>query len=206
MKENAAVYTALREHILTKEEQIANEVIYMYVTYFALLAVGSIWNQWVSLVCFIDLIAFQAMINGDQWSITKASLYIEVFFEEPCGDIHWESFQHYSKFSEMYTRKMGKTAGWYFRKRGASILSVVSFLFILLSAWPGLNGSVCEISLETIIRVSLSLILCVTTIRVNQQYFPLRGFKNNNEFEVIMKDFYNECYHKDKTGANKPLS
>lgn len=88
MNENIAVYEALRAHILQKESQIANETIYMYVTYFALLAIGSIWSSWFSLVPFFSLIVFQSMINGDQWAITKASAYIKIFFEEPRDDIH----------------------------------------------------------------------------------------------------------------------
>lgn len=94
MNENIAVYEALRAHILQKESQIANETIYMYVTYFALLAIGSIWSSWFSLVPFFSLIVFQSMINGDQWAITKASAYIKIFFEEPRDDIHWEQLHH----------------------------------------------------------------------------------------------------------------
>lgn len=81
MEEDLSVYVALREHILQKEGQIANETIYMYVTYFALLAIGSIWKNWMSLLPFVGLIVFQTMINEEEWEIGKASVYIKVFLK-----------------------------------------------------------------------------------------------------------------------------
>ena len=96
--ENLIVYQSIREHILQKETEVTNELTYMYVTYFGLLVSGAIWSSWLSLVSFIDLIVFQAMINRSQLSITKATMYIQIFFEEKRGDIHWESLHQDSKF------------------------------------------------------------------------------------------------------------
>ena len=83
--ENLIVYQSIREHILQKETEVTNELTYMYVTYFGLLVSGAIWSSWLSLVSFIDLIVFQAMINRSQLSITKATMYIQIFFEEKRG-------------------------------------------------------------------------------------------------------------------------
>ncbi len=108
MKEDISVYNALREHILHTENQISNETIYMYVTYFALLVIGNIWDEWMSLASFIDLIVFQSMINGDQWSVTKASIYITIFFETKHRGIHWELLHQDPEYKSVFSRTVKK--------------------------------------------------------------------------------------------------
>lgn len=192
MQENIAVYEALRAHILEKENQIANETVYMYVTYFALLAVGSIWNSWISLVPFFSLIVFQSMINSDQWSITKASTYIKVFFEEPYKNIHWESLHHDTFCMSVLNEKLNKTVGWYISKWGATTLSFLSFLSILFPELHEANYNFYGIPSFSTVRIVIAAILCVITIYVNKQYFPVRNEKNGNlQLENAIRAFYN---------------
>lgn len=194
MKENLVVYSALRDHILHKEDQISNETIYMYVTYFALLAVGSIWNQWVALATFIDLIVFQSMINGDQWSIIKASIYIKTFFETKSDDIHWESLHTYPYYQSVFGETIRKTVGWNICKRGAEILSVFSFLSILFSELSKCNYSYQNILPGAAIRIALAFFLLLTTIFVNKQYFSLRGNRDmDKKLEQVMDEFYGKA-------------
>ena len=81
MKENIAVYETLRNSIVSCEERIANEKIYMYVVYFAMLAF-SFERSWMILVSYLVLIVFQTLINGDRMAVEKASTYIRIFFEK----------------------------------------------------------------------------------------------------------------------------
>ncbi len=191
MKENISVYEALREHILHKEDQIANETIYMYVTYFALLTIGSIWSDWISLASFIDLIVFQSMINGDQWSVTKASMYIKVFFETKRNDIHWELLHQDTKYKSAFSKSIRKTIGWYIYKNGATLLSIFSLFSISVSMLHTADYKICAIHPVLIVRLILAIILCIITIHVNRQYFHLRdGLKSNDNLSETIDDFY----------------
>ena len=102
MEESISVYESLRENILHEEDRISNETIYMYVTYFALLTVSSLWNSWLSMVSYIVLIVFQSMINSSIWSIKKSSIYIKIFFETKNNNIHWESLHTDPDYVSVY--------------------------------------------------------------------------------------------------------
>ena len=151
----------------------------MYVTYFALLSIGAIWNSWISLVTFISLIVFQSMINSDQWSITSASIYIRIFFEEQRNDIHWELLHADSMFSLAY-EAANENLGWYFRKYGASFLAMFSLLAILLPPLRESGFNFYNLSLSDLIQIMFAFILCILTIYVNHLYFSLRNNNGNN--------------------------
>lgn len=203
MNENIAVYEALRAHILQKESQIANETIYMYVTYFALLAIGSIWSSWFSLVPFFSLIVFQSMINGDQWAITKASAYIKIFFEEPRDDIHWEQLHHDIFLLSVVNGTINRTIGWYIYKCGATILSVLSFLSILLPILHDVDYQFNLISAYLAVRIVAALILCMITVYMNKQYFPLRDERDTNQSLVTaIRTFYKEVLQNNSTNLS----
>lgn len=191
MEENLAVYETLRAHILQKENQIANETIYMYVTYFALLTVGSIWNSWISLLPFLILIVFQSMVNSDQWAITRASIYIRVFFESKRNDIHWESLHQDSFCIAVFTGATSRTIGWYICKWGAAILSLLSFLAILVPILHGANYQLNEISSYLTAEIVIAFILCMIAIYVNIQYFASRDEQSRNQkLAQAICDFY----------------
>lgn len=174
MEEDLSVYVALREHILQKEGQIANETIYMYVTYFALLAIGSIWKDWMSLLPFVGLIVFQTMINEEEWEIGKASVYIKVFFEKQRNDIHWESLHEYPIYSSVYLSTIHRTIGWYTSKCSAVILSILSLISIIVSILHAYNYQILNIPLAPSARIIFAFLLCGVTILVNKQYFSVR--------------------------------
>lgn len=191
MGENIVVYEALREHIIHKEDQIDNETIYMYVTYFALLAVGTIWNSWISLAPFISLIAFQSMINGDQWSVTKASLYIKIFFETERNDIHWELLHQDPFYLSVHFGTIKKTVGWHVCKYGSTFLAILSFLAILVPILHASNYQIDSISPASIIRITLALALCIVTVHVNRQYFSLCDSEGpSKNLAKVINDFY----------------
>ena len=174
MQEDITVYEALRAHILQKEGQIANETIYMYVIYFALLTIGSIWNDWMSLLSFVSLIVFQSMINEEQWEIGKASIYIRVFFETQCSDIHWESLHVDPFYSSVFLSTIRKTVGWYISKCGATILSILSLVSIIIPILYTYNYQISNIPLIPSARIIFAVLLCIVTIFVNKQYFSVR--------------------------------
>ncbi len=176
MNENIAEYEALREYILQKEGEITNVTIYMYVTFFALISIGSIWNSWLYMTTFVDLIVFQSMINGSELSITKASIFIRVFFEENRPDIHWESLHNDEAFINIYN-KVNHDLGWYVRKFGASLLAIISLFSILLKILSSSKWDIYVLTLNQIAQIIVALGLWVLTIHVNCLYFKTR---NNN--------------------------
>lgn len=132
MAERLEEYEAIRAHILQKEEDVTQITIYMYVSYFTLLAIAQIWDSWVSLISFIALIVFQSLVNRSQLAITKAAIYIRVFFESN-KNIHWESMNLYLPFIKAHDA-INKSIGWYICKYGATILGCISLLYISLPA------------------------------------------------------------------------
>lgn len=191
MKESMSVYEALREHILQKECQITNEIIYMYVTYFALLTIASIWNDWMSLMTFIDLIVFQSLINEEQWEIGKASVYIEIFFEKQYDDIHWETLHRDPFYIAVFSGSIRKTIGWYISKCGSSILSILSFLSIFIRILHASSYQLFSISFDPAMRIVLAFLLCMITICVNRQYFSVReGERLKRSLTEAIKEFH----------------
>lgn len=192
--ENLIVYQSIREHILQKETEVTNELTYMYVTYFGLLVSGAIWSSWLSLVSFIDLIVFQAMINRSQLSITKATMYIQIFFEEKRGDIHWESLHQDSKFLSAYNKVNGNI-GWRLCTYGATILAIVSFLYVLI---PVLNIYRMNFNLvepQDIIQVLIAAVLMILTAYVNYLHAATLSCEKSEDLRIVMRGFYSSKYN-----------
>lgn len=184
MEENIAEYEALRAYMLHKENEIMNETIYMYVTYFALISIGSIWNSWLSIITFLDLIVFQSMINGSELSITKASIFIRVYFESSRSDIHWETLHTDEKFRRAYD-KLNHSIGWFLCKYGATILATTSYLSILWQVCSTLEWNLNDLTLVQVIQIFLALGLCLLTIYVNRLYFVTRDEKNSKSRQEL---------------------
>ncbi len=156
----------------------------MYVTYFALISIGTIWNSWLSLTTFVDLIVFQSMLNGSELSITKASIFIRIFFEENCSDIHWETLHNDKKFIYIYD-KINHSLGWHIRKFGASLLAIASFFSISLKIFFSLQWNIYALSLNQIAQIVVALSLCVLTIYVNRLYFKTRDDNESQSKQVL---------------------
>lgn len=167
-----ALYEALRSHIVQKEEEIASETVYMYVAFFALLVAGQIWSEWVSLVSFLALIVFQSLINESLWSIVKASIYIRVFFEAKDKDIQWESL-HIDPFYSSVRDAESRNLGWYICKSGVTILSGVSFLYILISVLSSVKYSIGDINEIQYTQIVVAFVLCAVAFYLNRIYFKI---------------------------------
>lgn len=192
--ENLIVYQSIREHILQKETEVTNELTYMYVTYFGLLVSGAIWSSWLSLVSFIDLIVFQAMINRSQLSITKATMYIQIFFEEKRGDIHWESLHQDSKFLSAYNKVNGNI-GWRLCTYGATILAIVSFLYVLIPVLYVYKMSFNLVEPQDIIRVLIAAVLMILTSYVNYLHSATLNGEKSENLRIVMRGFYSSKYN-----------
>lgn len=82
MKKNMSEYESIRCEFISMEEQQRNVWIYMYVLFAALFVLGLEFNHYLFLVTYIILIPFQIVINRYNWSISKMSTYIRIFYEE----------------------------------------------------------------------------------------------------------------------------
>lgn len=192
IQENIVVYEALREHILHKEDEMTNETIYMFVTYFALLAAGNIWNSWLSLISFIDLIVFQSIINESQWSVTKASMYIITFFESKRNDIHWELL-HHDPFYLSVWKETNVNIGWYIYRFGTSLLSIISLLTILIPPLHSANYQFNALPTTATAQIFIAIALCLVTVYINTLYFSVQGNKElHGKVEQAIIEFYNK--------------
>lgn len=192
MVERIEEYEAIRTHILQKEEDVTQITIYMYLSYFALLAIAQIWNSWVSLVSFIALIVFQSLVNRSQLAITKAAIFIRIFFES-CENIHWESMNRNSSFTRAHNA-INKNIGWYICKYGATILGCISLFYIALPALNTYKNDLSMMPPNTTIQIYSALVPLCITIYVNHLYFYVRDDSNPKiqALTVAIQQFHDE--------------
>ena len=170
MKENLAVYEALRSSIVCCEDRIRNSTINMYVVYFAMLSFGFEYN-WLFLVTFIVLITFQSMINVDRLSIEKTSCYIRVFFEERRDDIHWESLHKDTLHLLAYNSEI-RNIGWYFNTSASSFLAIISFVSLLLVSVK--RYTLIRMPTDVFLEIIIAFCLCVIVIYINRRNWVKR--------------------------------
>lgn len=199
--ENLAVYETLRNSIISCEERIANETIYMYVTYFALFAFG-FEHSWLFLVSFIALVVFQSLINSDRLAIEKASSYIRIFFEEVRGDINWECFNKDLAFVRNYSKRV-QDAGWFIFKYSSSILAVISVGAIFYTVAKKYGYQV--LLMPDIVEGSVALVLCCFVFHINKKIYVNHG---DDDIELVgdIRRFYDMLYARPKEQNNSPLS
>lgn len=177
----------------------------MYVIYFAILtisATSSALSSWAILFTFIDLIVFQSLINNELWSLKKASIYINVFFESKRNDMHWELMHRDENYDKMYSRT-NKNIGWYIYKSSAAFLATISLLVIIFSELHVLtldNSADILSFVSSIVKISLSAILYLLTIHINRLYFRMRSGKlNGNNANTELFNFLEQFYAKTAT-------
>jgi len=194
MKEDLIIYESLRNEIIRLQEAITNETIYMYVTYFALLAFGYKY-EWMILASFIVLIVFQAMINKEWWLITKCSTYIRTFFEEQRKDMHWESFNHFEKFNEL-NNKLNKELCWKIYRWSATFLAVISFIaltILFIDKYQKIGVSLFE-AIALIIGLFFFHIVAYT----NTKAFS-KSDENITGLKKCIEQYYDYIQHKEKS-------
>lgn len=195
IKENIVVYEALKNTVLHCEDGIRNARIYMYTVYFTLLAFGFKYH-WMHLVSFLVLIAFQTMINQDRIAIERISSYIRVFFEEKRNDMHWSLLNKDEVHLAIY-RTQYKNLGWYINNSGASILAILSFGILIVTALK--NYSVSEIPYTILVELFIACLLCILVIYVNTKMY-IDNIRNQNSIQILddsIKSFYTRCYKSD---------
>lgn len=190
--ENIIVYEALRNSIISCEERINNEKIYMYVTYFALLAFG-FDHSWTILLTYPVLIAFQSLINGDRMAIEKTSTYIRVFFENN-SDIHWETLHKDQRYLHAYSVAT-RNIGWFIEKHASSLLAIFSFLTSLITFSQQCNYFFSLLSLI------FAFVLCIGVIIINMKLYINNG-DTGGELENSIREFYKQYYGDDLQSKN----
>lgn len=188
MKEKIEVYETIRNEIIAMEEMQRNVWIYMYVLFCTLFVLGLEWSHYLFLVSYIIIIPFQCVINDYQWSISKMSTYIRIFFEKEYVDIGWESLHLCDAYKNYYNRKKKKLRD-IIKISGAvhlGFLATVFFCGYILSDLY-VNSSF-EINTGNVFLIILSIILFIVLIIINKDYY-----KNYNiELENIMEEYKKE--------------
>ena len=195
MQENIVVYETLRNSIISCEERITNEKIYMYVVYFTLLAFG-FEHRGMLLVSYLVLIVFQTLINGDRIAVEKASTYIRVFFEEN-SDIHWETLHKEQQHLKAYIEAT-RNVGWYIEKYGASLLALISFLVLLIISLQQYG-----LPLGLVIELILAGLLCIVVIFINTKLYINNG-DTGGDLENSIREFYLKYYEQKKFNSGEP--
>ncbi|MGM9615699.1 MAG: hypothetical protein ACI3W7_09280 [Oscillospiraceae bacterium] len=190
VQEKLAVYDTLRDSIISCENRMVNEKIYMYIVYFTLLTLGYD-HTWAILVSYLVLIVFQSLINEEAVAVEKASTYIRIFFEKDM-DIHWETLHKNELFLSKYLPSV-RTIGQYIENHGASILAIISFLVLLTTSLQ--QYSFLKLPSELVVELILSVILCVAVIYINKNLYINNG-DTGSDLETGIVDFYNTvCKH-----------
>lgn len=118
----------------------------------------------------------------------------ESFFESKRNDIHWESLHQDSFCLAMFTGATSRTIGWYICKWGAAILSLLSFLAILVAILHGANYQLNEISSYLTAEIVIAFFLCMIAIYINIQYFASRDEQSRNQkLAQAICDFYTKA-------------
>lgn len=194
-RENLVVYETLRNTIISCEERIANETIYMYVIYFTVFSLGFKFN-WLALVSIGILIVFQTMINTDQLAIDRASVYIEIFFENVRGDIHWELINR-DLLHNLAFYESDRSIGWYINKYSASILGSASLVLFYSSLFKQYDYDIQPILENHAMEVVLSVVLYLIVVHLNRRLFFNRNEGKQKIVESVQA-FYEKAY-----GSNK---
>lgn len=192
IEENMAVYEALKNTALHCEDGIRNARIYMYTIYFTLLSLGFTY-RWMFLVSFFVLIAFQTMINMDRVAVERVSSFIRIFFESKRNDMHWSLLNKDEDHLAAY-RTQYQNIGWYINYAGASLLSVLSLLAMLITYLHDYNIS--EFPVTVWMELIIALLLCGLVIYINSRMY-VSSVKHKDTIRVIdssIEVFYNKCY------------
>lgn len=188
MNEKIEVYNTIRNEIISMLEMQRNVWIYMYVLFCSLFVLGLEWSNYLFIVSYIILIPFQCILNDYQWSISKMSTYIRVFFEEENSDIGWESLHVYETYKEYYKQKERSIRG-FFRISGATHLGLLSTGFFcgytLSDSYENNKFILSEVNIFLIV---LSIILFMILIMINRDYY--KNF--DKELENVMIKYKKE--------------
>lgn len=188
MKEKMEVYETIRNEIISIQELQRNVWIYMYVLFGTLFVLGLEWSNYLFLVSYVILMPFQCLINDYQWSISKMSTYIRIFFEEEDKEIGWESLHIYSGYKEYYRNKSKSIRG-IIRISGAVHLGFLSTFFY---CWNILHNSfvnkIYMIGVVELIWIIISVILFAALIMINKDFYH----DYDNELEKVMRKYKEE--------------
>lgn len=188
INENMQEYEALRNEIISMQEQQRNVWIYMYVLFGTLFVLGLQWSHYLFLVTYIILIPFQCVINDFLWSVSKISTYIRVFFENERQDMHWENLHIYDQYQTYYKNKSNSLAGL-IRIFGSVHLGIIATGFFvgytLMGNW---NWNKFVLSEMDILAIIFSLVLLFLLMKINSDYKK----EYREELEKIIEKYKTE--------------
>lgn len=188
MNEKIETYETIRNEIISMEELQRNVWIYMYVLFCTLFVLGLEWSHFLFLVSYIVLIPFQCVINDYQWSISKMSTYIRVFFENEDRGISWESLHMCDVYKKYYKEKKKSIRGL-IRISGATHLGFLATGFYCgytLNASYFNNNFV--LGFGNVFLIILSIVLFMLLVMINKDYYK----KYDVELERIMISYKKE--------------
>lgn len=185
MKERIEEYEYLRNEIISLEDQQRNVWLYMYILFCSLFVLGLQWSRHLFLVIYIILIPFQCIINDYNWSITKLSTYIRLFFEDERTNMNWESFHIFPHYQEYYCNRSNNIIGFIRTSGSVHLGFLTSSFFCMYTLKSMYQNNQFSLSIWDSLLVLLSVVLFFILFIINKEY------KNNyfNELENIMKEY-----------------
>ncbi len=188
MKGNMQEYESLRNEIIMLEEVQRNLWIYMYVIFCSLFVLGLQWSHYLFLVTYIVLMPFQCVFNDLWWSISRMSIYIQIFFEEECEDMNWETFQR-SDIYTYYSERKNKKIIEIIRRTGSIHLGVLSTGFfsgyIIKNSY---QNNVLSFHIIDFLLILLSIFLLIFIIIENNRYNG-KNNKYRDDLEKITREY-----------------
>jgi len=188
MKEKIEVYETIRNEIIAMEEMQRNVWIYMYVLFCTLFVLGLEWSNYLFLVSYIILIPFQCVINDYQWSISKMSTYIRIFFENENVGISWESLHICDLYKDYYKQKTKSIRGIIKISSATHLGLLATGFYCGYTLWESFNNNNFILDTGNIFFIILSIILFMLLIMINKDFY-----KNyDTELENIMEKYKKE--------------
>lgn len=196
--ENIHVLDGLRTEMVQVENKRTTYTVYMYTVFFAVFAVAIVNYHELFLVALLVLLIFQAQINYKMWLMHKVSYYIYHFFEEPRGNMHWESMQFDSEYLDA-ERSVKKTFAMRVATHAATILACVTtsielyFVILEIINSGGLfhNGA-CQFKIKCVGEMVLSLALCIAVANITKK----SGISNEEKLDKAIQTYYRKYCEK----------
>lgn len=169
---SAEEYSSLRNEINSIQEQQRNVWITMYTLYVAIFVLAAeLSSNIIILSSYFILIPFQLIINSQNWSIQKISIYILCFYEQEDANTHWEGLHSFSQYKKHY-KKYGD--GRWFHFMGATVLGGISSLMFVVNKMLSIfqnESNFIELDIMLIVgAIGLFAVLLIINIKYKNKY------------------------------------
>lgn len=183
-------YSALRNELVSKQEQKRSVWLHMYILYLSLFVLGFEISHYMFLLTFIVLIPYQAVLNNLEWNVSRISAYIQVFYETEQTELRWETMNtHYTPYTHFLKQRCGGISRFVRIQNSIhlGLLSTALFIYHVLSQDVTAKSFVFHLSPKGLLASLAALVLLFILILENCNRYT----KCDPELKTIIKKYKN---------------